>query len=496
VITLWGGNAAAQVDAPAEPNQHESAPATADQAAHDMSSMMREGSGTSWLPDSSPMYAVHRESGAWTLMVHENVFVQFLHESGKRGDDQPGSINWAMGMAQRNVGPGHVGIRGMFSAEPWTIRGCGYPDLLTSGEQCNGAKIHDRQHPHDLVMEISVEYDAPMVRAARWQVYAGPAGEPALGPVAYPHRVSAMPNPLAPMTHHWLDSTHISFGVVTGGVYTRRWKAEASAFNGREPDEKRTDFDFGALDSVSGRVWFLPKDALALQISAGRLKEVEAPEGTGSRADVNKVTASLTFNRARATSIWASTVGWGRNAESGHATNALLVETNVTFDDTHTWFGRFEAAGKTPHDLDVATTSDVFTVAKLQGGYTRYVTFAGSKAGLGAEVSAGVVPGELRPVYGSRLNLGTGVFLTLRPRATTAAAHAGHTPGAATGAATMVMVQTAFDPTKLSCSPAIEPNAAASTTYEGKTYYFCSAADRDKFLTDPRMSLSMMPPKQ
>ena len=60
----------------------------------------------------------------------------------------------------------------------------------------------------------------------------------------------------------------------------------------------------------------------------------------------------------------------------------------------------------------------------------------------------------------------------------------------------MVMVQTALDPAKLSCSPKIDPTTAAKTTYQGKTYYFCSVKDRDEFLTDPAMSLSMMPPKQ
>ena len=136
VIVCWGGVAAAQ--------------------------SAREGSGTSWLPDASPMYAVHVQRGAWMLMTHENAFLQFLHESGRRGDDDVGSINWFMGMAQRNVGRRRLGLRGMFSLEPWTIRGCGYPDLLASGEQCGGETIHDRQHPHDLAMEMSAEYDAPI----------------------------------------------------------------------------------------------------------------------------------------------------------------------------------------------------------------------------------------------------------------------------------------------------------------------------------------------
>ena len=388
-------------------------------AGHDIAEMSRDGSGTAWLPDESPMYALHGMKGPWTLMFHENVFLQFLHESGTRGDDQMGSINWVMGMAQRNAGPGRVRFRSMFSAEPWSIAGCGYPDLLATGEECEGQKIHDRQHPHDLFMELAVDYTAPIAGDLRWQVYVAPAGEPALGPVSYPHRISAMPNPLAPISHHWLDSTHITYGVVTGGVYGKRWKAEMSVFNGREPDEERTGFDFAALDSVSGRLWFLPTPAIALQVSAGHLNEAEPGDVGSPRTDVGRVTASATYHREfRENSIWATTVAWGRNAETGHASNALLVETNLTFDQRDTLYGRFEVAAKSAHDLVVPEPPETFTVTKLQGGYTRYTpAWRGFQAGLGAGVSVGIVPGTLQPAYGSRVNTGFTVYLTLRPAA-------------------------------------------------------------------------------
>jgi len=308
----------------------------------------------------------------------------------------------------------------MFSFEPWSIGGCGYPDLLATGEECKGQKIHDRQHPHDLFMELAADYNAPIAGDVRWQVYAGPAGEPALGPVGYPHRISAMPNPLAPITHHWLDSTHITFGLVTGGVYGKRWKAETSVFNGREPDEERTNFDFAALDSFSGRLWFLPTTRLALQVSAGHLEEAEAGEAGGPRIDVNRVTASATYHNAfRAGSIWATTAAWGRNAEPGHASNAWLIETNGTFDERDVVFGRFEVAEKTAHDLVVPESPESFTVAKLQGGYTRYLSaWRGFRPGIGAGLSVGIVPGTLKPVYGSRANAGFAVYVTLRPAAT------------------------------------------------------------------------------
>jgi hypothetical protein len=414
--------------------QHQHPPAApqpqADHTQHDAAAMAmfpaREASGTAWLPDETPMYGVHRSAGSWQLMGHGNAFAQFLYDGGDRGHDQFGSINWIMGMAHRNLAGGRLGLRGMFSLEPWTVRGCGYPDLLATGERCDGEPITDRQHQHDLFMEIAAQYDRPITSSVRWQVYGGLAAEPALGPAAYPHRISAMPNLLAPITHHWLDATHITFGVLTAGLYGNRWKAEASAFNGREPDEERTGLDLAPLDSVSGRVWFLPSANLALQVSAGHLKEAEPGEGGDARVDVTRVTASATYHRAHGDGgIWATTVAWGRNEEEDRTTNALLVESNLTLADRHSWFGRFEIVGKTAHDLDVphSLVDDVegtatFTVAKLQGGYTRYLTtWKGLKAGLGVSASLGFVPSALETVYGGRVNPGAGVFLTVRPAA-------------------------------------------------------------------------------
>ena len=383
----------------------------------------RDASGTAWLPANSEMYGLHRRAGRWELMGHGNAFLQFLHEAANehRGSTQAGSINWVMGMARREVGAGRLGLRGMFSFEPGTIGGCGYPDLLATGEQCDGESIHDRQHQHDFLMEIAGEYERPLRGNLRWQLYAGLAGEPALGPVAYPHRLSAMPNPLAPIAHHWLDASHITFGVVTTGVFTRRWKVEASLFNGREPDEQRWDLDLAALDSISGRVSFVPSDDFVLQVSAGHLNEAEADEGSLARIDVDRVTASVTYHRrVGAQNLWASTLAWGRNEESGVGSHVVLLESSLTRGERDVWFGRFEIGGKSAHDLDIheLNENELLTVGKLQAGYTRYfASAAGLRLGVGGHLSAGFVPRTIEPQYGSRANLGVGFFLTVRPGA-------------------------------------------------------------------------------
>jgi YHS domain-containing protein len=544
-------SASAQATGATEQHQHQelakptgAQPADHSQMDHQNGSASRDASGTSWLPDASLMYARHAQRGSWMLMAHGNAFLQYLDDGGERGVDQLGSINWFMGMADRSVGRGHLGLRAMFSLEPATIGGCGYPDLLASGELCDGEPIIDRQHQHDLFMELAATYDRPLMGSVRWQIYGGPAGEPALGPAAYPHRISAMPNLLAPISHHWLDSTHITFGVVTAGVYGRQWKAEISAFNGREPDQQRTGLDLAPLDSVSGRMWYLPSDNLSLQFSAGQLNEAEPGEDGGPRIDVSRLTASATYHRLLGDDgIWATTAAWGANTESEQTTHALLVETNYTLRDRDSWFGRFEIVGKTAHDLDLTSSlvhdvegDEVFTVSKLQGGYTRYFTVATRlKAGLGFTASAGFVPEDLEAEYGSRINPGFGVFVTIRPAAMqmptmstmpdTAAPGAPHEhraakpePGTPAAPPEHAHPEPGAKPTgrpspgkpeppagakptpsgeaKLPVLPAeriIDPDCAQSidlikaprAIHQGKVYYFCSERDRDEFLKDP-----------
>jgi hypothetical protein len=404
----------------AQEHQDDAAPA---EHQHDAAAggipMSRDGSGTSWLPDETPMYARHRQSNDWMLMLHANAFLEYLKESGDRGSDQVGSINWVMGMAQRPIGAGQLTLRGMISAEPATIRGCGYPDLLATGEECDGEAIHDRQHPHDLFMELAAHYTRPIGGGVRLQLYGGPVGEPALGPVAFMHRVSGLANPLAPITHHWFDSTHITYGVATAGVFSTNWKVEGSMFNGREPDADRTNFDFAAMDSWSARLWLLPTSHWALQVSGGRLTEAEAGHAAEPGVDVDRVTASATYHRTTLeNTFWATSLGWGRNAESGEASNAVFVESAVTLRDRDAAYGRFEWAQKSGHDLVVAPPLDMFAIAKLQGGYTRYLsTFKGWSPGVGAAISSGIVPRSLESVYGGRFNTGVAIYVTLRPSA-------------------------------------------------------------------------------
>ncbi len=388
----------------------------------------REGSGTAWLPDASPMHALHRRAGDWELMLHGSLFVHYLDDGGDRGREQFGATNWIMGMARRPAGGGDLTLRAMLSADPLTADECGYPDLLATGEFCDGEPLHDRQHPHDLFMELAGVYERALAEGLALQVYGGPVGEPALGPVAFPHRVSSFPNPIAPIGHHWLDSTHIAFGVATAGIFGRRWKAEAALFNGREPDAARYDLDLDALDSYAGRLWLLPNDRWALQVSAGRLNEAEVHEPGGQRIDVTRITSSATYHRPLANGgVWASTIAWGRNREEGEATHALLAETTVNLAERDIIYGRFEVAEKTGGDLVLpeALEERSFTVGKIGLGYVRQLgPMAGLVPGFGAGVSVSRVPEDLEPFYGSTTPTGFQLFFRLRPAAMTRGGHA------------------------------------------------------------------------
>jgi hypothetical protein len=361
----------------------------------------REGSGTSWLPDHTPRGGAMSQAGAWMLMGHTQVFGQAVRVSGPRGDTQAGSVNWFMGMAERPLARGRFTARLMLSAEALSVGRCGYPDLLQSGESCRGAALHDRQHPHDLVMEAALRYTRPLIGGVALELYGGPAGEPALGPTAFPHRPSASLEPIAPIAHHWLDATHVTFGVVTAGIHGRSWKLETSAFNGREPDDRRYGFDLNRLDSWSARVTVLPSPSVSLQVSTGVLRDAE--HDADSSIDIGRTTASLTHHRVVDGRLWATTVAGGQNRAHGHSGHAVLAETALDATSHDSLFARAEWVQKTGLDLGFDQAPEVrLGVTKLQAGYTRWLRASTRmRMGLGASVAVGRMPPDIQSTYGT-----------------------------------------------------------------------------------------------
>ena len=292
--------------------------------------MSRNGSGTGWLPDASPMYGYMFHTPKWMYMLHGNFFLRYNNQDftnkGSRGDSKVDAPDWLMFMGQRQVGKNGLFHFSVMSSLDAVFGGnAGYPLLFQSGEAYKGKSIVDRQHPHDLFSELSVSYSQALSKKADVFAYVGYPGEPALGPVAFMHRPSALSNPDAPISHHWVDATHVTFGVATIGVRYGQFKIEGSSFTGREPDENRYDFDKARFDSWSGRLSFNPSNNWAMQVSHGFIK---SPELLHPDEDVNRTTASAIYSTTLSnnSSINATAV-WGMNKVKEHeGENAVLVE--------------------------------------------------------------------------------------------------------------------------------------------------------------------------
>jgi hypothetical protein len=363
-------------------------------------SMMRDASGTSWQPDSTPMEGLNGELGGWSTMLHGFISGIYDHQGGPRGDDKLFSESMLMGMAQQPLGAGTLTLRAMLSLDPFMGKS-GYPLLLQTGETANGVTpLVDRQHPHDLFMELAGVYSIPLDENSSLFFYAGDPGEPALGPPAFMHRFSGMDDPAAPISHHWLDSTHITYGVLTGGLVHGDWKLEGSVFHGREPDQFRWNFDSFTLDSGSVRLSWNPTPDWALQVSHGFLK---SPEQLEPAVDQHRTTASASYNFPFRNGNWQTTLAWGRNDNRpGNSLDAWLLESAVSWQ-RHTLFARAENADKDElFEPPSPLAGRPFGVSSFSLGYVYDIPVADNLfLGLGAMGTLDAVPSPLAPAYGS-----------------------------------------------------------------------------------------------
>jgi hypothetical protein len=371
---------------------------------HDMSSMqhtdpasellMQQGSGTATGPASVPEHmGTMAERDGWMLMAHGNAFVSQVVQGGPRGNDALFSTNWLMGMATRKAGPGQLLLRTMLSLEPLTVPKGGYPELFQTGETYRGLPIVDAQHPHNAFMELAAEYALSLGGNRVGYLYAAPVGDPALGPVAYPHRLSALELPQATLTHHLEDSTHIADDVLTIGTRGGPFGIEASGFHGAEPDENRWKVGTGSLDSWSIRATWSPTPNWSAQLSTGHLVHPEALES----GNVQRTTASATYFKAVAGGDLAMSLIWGHNHKTGHDTDGFTAEANWRFAGVNYLTGRAEVVDKD----ELGVGEPVSTVKALTAGYTRDVFHTTNLVGgLGTNATYYAIPGSLKPFYG------------------------------------------------------------------------------------------------
>jgi hypothetical protein len=386
-------------------------------------SMDRMGSGTTWVPDAAPIPSLYFAGpGHWDVTGHGFAFAQYDRQGGARGGHQAGSLNWLMLMASHSLAGGRVQARTMLSLDALTVTPRGYPLLLQSGEAYGGEPLHDRQHPHDLWMELSALYERPVTTSVGVMLYAAPSGEPALGPVAFMHRPSAMDNPAAPIGHHWQDATHISFGVLSAGLFTHTLKLEGSAFNGGEPDQYRFGFDPIRLDSYSGRLTWNPTSEWSVTGGYGYLA---SPEALDPAESMHRTTASVLYGSTLgADGQWSAGLIWGANAHSSHPglSHAVLAESEAVLDSRNSIFARAELVQKSAQELVLDApqggfaAEDQFDISAVTVGYIRdFARLGRGTLGLGAMGTVNVLPPTLSTAYGTRTPLGAMVFIRVRP---------------------------------------------------------------------------------
>lgn len=373
----------------------------------------RDSTGSSWEPSSTLMPGIHYMVGGWLFMIHGFLVSIYDDQEGHRGGEKFFSENMLMCTSQKDLGRGTFALRSMISLEPATIGCNGYPLLLQTGETCNGVTpLIDRQHPHDFLMELAATYTIRFTEENSLFGYFGYPGEPALGPTAFVHRFSAFFNPEAPITHHWLDSTHIDFGVATLGFIHDWLKIDMSIFTGREPDWHRWNFDSPTFDSYSARISINPTKNIAAQISSGYLKH---PERLEPNVDIVRTTASISYNKAWNNNNWQITGAWGLNHNiPGKNLNGFLLESALEIKEKHVLFGRAEYVSKDDlFDPSNSNYNKKFNVGKLDLGYIfEFPLIPFTLWGVGFVGSASFVPHALHSEYGG-LPLSYMVFLRI-----------------------------------------------------------------------------------
>jgi hypothetical protein len=378
-------------------------------------------SGTSAEPNSTPIPMLMVTKGTWTVMFHANVFLLDQQQSRPRGGDKFFSTNWFMGMAQRPLGPGVFTARAMLSLEPATITDRRYPLLFQQGETAFGKPIADGQHPHDFVMEIAALYDLKLGSKGLLSFYFAPIGDPALGPVAYPHRASASEDPVAALGHHQEDSTHIAADVITVGLAYRIARLEASGFHGREPNESRWNIDQGKIDSWSTRLTLQPGKNWSGQFSYGRIK---SPEAFFPNEDQQRTTASIQYNHPLPSGNWTSTILWGRarSLQDNSIFNSYAFESTVRFRVRNYAWTRIENVDRSNElilgENPIPPNFQEQPIGRVQAytfGYDRDIDLIPRVASaLGVQVTAYGVGEKLKSTYGSR-PAGVAVFVRIRP---------------------------------------------------------------------------------
>jgi hypothetical protein len=383
--------------------------------------LMSQASGTSMNPQSWPMPMLMLHPDGWSLMFMGQAFLVDTQETGPRGAAKFYSPNWGMFAASHDLGGGSFMFQMMLSLDPATITDRRFPELFQTGETAFGKPLVDAQHPHDFLMGLGLNYAHGIGEHTMLQLYFAPVGDPALGPVAFPHRASAEELPQATLSHHWQDSTHIANEVLTAGVmFYDKVRLEASGFFGTEPDENRWNIDYGPINSWATRLSVFPTKNWMAQVSIGRIARPERQEP----GDVFRSTASIHYTRPMQGASWSTSLIWGRNHKilDQRNQNSYLLESVLPYRKKNFFTGRIELVDKDELFSDqpalesslARTAGSTFRIGAYTLGYTRDIgTFHNMQTGLGANFTVYTTPQAIKPYYGEH-PAGFNVFARVR----------------------------------------------------------------------------------
>jgi len=382
--------------------------------------MSRDAGGTSWQPDASPMWMKMKMKGNTSFMFHGSLFLRYtsqdITKESNRGGNHFDAPNMFMFMVSQKLNDKNlISILTMFSLDPITIGSAGYPLLFQTGESYKGVPLVDKQHPHDLFAGLALNYTHSFTKDIDVNTYFGYPGGPALGPVVFTHRLSAMNNPDAPIGHHWQDATHITFGVGTLGFRYKNIKAEGSIFTGREPNENRYNFDKAKFDSYSYRITTNPNKYLSMQFSQGFIK---SPEELFPDENVVQTTASVIHTRPfMQGNFISSSLIWGMNSSDKKNLNSVLFESNLQLQPI-TIYTRYEFVQKDAHELQLLqfASNPTFNIHALTLGLNRilFKNRAGNVS-VGAQGTINFPDKNLISIYGNNPLAGQ-VYLRFFPQ--------------------------------------------------------------------------------
>ena len=368
----------------------------------------------------APATTAAPSAAAWTWAVDANAFGGYNYQRREFTDFAAWeSQNWLMASAARTAGAWTTTATVGVTLEPATIRDIGSPQVFQTGETFKNAPLIDYQHPHDVVMVAGTETARAFSRATV-RVGAALVGAPPIGPPPFMHRASAAENPQAPLSHHYLDSTHSTQGLVRAGVTVGAISVNGGAFHGREPDERRTDLDLGRLDSYALQI-AAARGRWSGQVSSAWLTRPERL----STYDAERRTASLSYEARDGERSLAWTAAAGQNREVHGNLEAYLVEATWRWSARHAVYLRAEQVAKDIldagfHPVGVGHRHRQSNVGALTAGAVRdLVSGRHGRFGVGTDVTVYRVPQNLREAYGRPLS--THVFLRLRGRAGTPA---------------------------------------------------------------------------